>query len=435
MMTERAALHDFDAGEEQAFAVEEETVFETVDFEPSGSLPTLAEQLATAHGDNAGGNPALAAEAAEPTLAVLAAGRGRGAGLVVKTAALLASVAVHLAATVWFIDGPPTVEIAGGQPVSVSMIGNAFEDTTLAGDTAEQPVAADPVEPVETQPVEETPTEAPVEPESQAAETTTPTTAPVQPETAEAAPTKTAETPDQPTETLPQTADGVVVTGPAEETPEAETEEAEAVRPTMSAEPVEPQAPEAETPDTQAPTETAETLEPLPDPIENVPVPTPRPEYTPPPPPRQVAEPRRDPPPQQRPQGNQGQAQSNQQRGVAEGQAQPGGASQSGGNAQAQQAGNAAVSNYPGQVVTRLRRALRYPSAARRERLTGEVHVSFTISAGGGVGGISISRSSGSPILDQAAVETVQRAAPFPAIPAAAGRSSWPFTVPLAFTR
>jgi periplasmic protein TonB len=93
------------------------------------------------------------------------------------------------------------------------------------------------------------------------------------------------------------------------------------------------------------------------------------------------------------------------------------------------------VSNYPGQVVTRLRRALRYPAAARRDRLTGEVHVSFTVAAGGGVSGISVVRSSGSPVLDQAAIETVQRAAPFPQIPQAAGRSSWPFSVPLAFTR
>jgi protein TonB len=43
--------------------------------------------------------------------------------------------------------------------------------------------------------------------------------------------------------------------------------------------------------------------------------------------------------------------------------------------------------------------------------------------------------SSGSPVLDKAAVETVRRAAPFPVIPEGAGRSSWPFTVPLAFTR
>ena len=36
--------------------------------------------------------------------------------------------------------------------------------------------------------------------------------------------------------------------------------------------------------------------------------------------------------------------------------------------------------------------------------------------------------------LDQAAVETVQRAAPFPPIPPETGRASWPFTVPMSFS-
>ena len=61
--------------------------------------------------------------------------------------------------------------------------------------------------------------------------------------------------------------------------------------------------------------------------------------------------------------------------------------------------------------------------------------MSFVVSASGGVGSIRVVSSSGSPILDKAALETVRSAAPFPAIPANAGRSNWPFTVPLAFTR
>jgi periplasmic protein TonB len=111
------------------------------------------------------------------------------------------------------------------------------------------------------------------------------------------------------------------------------------------------------------------------------------------------------------------------------------GGTSSGQAAQANAAGNAAVSNYPGQVASRLRRSLRYPREAQRQGIRGEVHVRFTVNSGGGVGGISIARSSGSPVLDQAAIATVQRAAPFPAIPAAAGRNSWPFTVPLVFSR
>ena len=50
------------------------------------------------------------------------------------------------------------------------------------------------------------------------------------------------------------------------------------------------------------------------------------------------------------------------------------------------------------------------------------------------VGSARLKRSA-LPILDKAALDTVRRAAPFPAIPDGAGRSSWPFTVPLAFSR
>ncbi|MBN9252357.1 MAG: TonB family protein, partial [Mesorhizobium sp.] len=61
----------------------------------------------------------------------------------------------------------------------------------------------------------------------------------------------------------------------------------------------------------------------------------------------------------------------------------------------------------------------------------GDVHVTFVVNAGGGVGGVSVVRSSGSPELDQAAIAMVRRAAPFPPIPPEAGRSSWAFTLPL----
>lgn len=97
------------------------------------------------------------------------------------------------------------------------------------------------------------------------------------------------------------------------------------------------------------------------------------------------------------------------------------------------EAGNDRVSNYPGRVVKKLRRALRYPSAARRDRLRGEANVRFTVLASGAISGVRVTSSSGSPVLDKAAIQTVRRAAPFPDIPPAAGRSSWTFTVPLAF--
>ncbi|PLU72044.1 energy transducer TonB [Sinorhizobium medicae] len=100
-----------------------------------------------------------------------------------------------------------------------------------------------------------------------------------------------------------------------------------------------------------------------------------------------------------------------------------------------QEIGNAAVSNYPGKVRRKLTRAIRYPSAAKRQGLRGVAHVSFTVTSGGGVASVGITKSAGSPVLDQAALETVRRAAPFPAIPAGAGRDRWEFNIPVAFTR
>ena len=97
--------------------------------------------------------------------------------------------------------------------------------------------------------------------------------------------------------------------------------------------------------------------------------------------------------------------------------------------------GNAARSNYPGLVVSKLRRALRYPASARRAGLRGEVLIHFVVSRNGNVGSVRVASSSGSPVLDRAAIDTVRRAAPFPAIPSSANRSSWQFTLPIAFQR
>ncbi|WP_440981017.1 TonB family protein [Shinella sumterensis] len=92
-------------------------------------------------------------------------------------------------------------------------------------------------------------------------------------------------------------------------------------------------------------------------------------------------------------------------------------------------AGNAAVSNYPGKVRSKINRAKRRVSGGDR----GSVLVSFTVGAGGQASGVRVARSSGSGALDNAAVEAVMRAAPFAKIPEAAGRSSWAFTVPIVF--
>ncbi|MGJ8544185.1 MAG: TonB family protein [Sulfitobacter sp.] len=81
-------------------------------------------------------------------------------------------------------------------------------------------------------------------------------------------------------------------------------------------------------------------------------------------------------------------------------------------------AGNAAASNYPGKVMRKLSR-VRRPSVRAR----GAARVRFTVAASGQLAGVSIAKSSGSAQLDQAAMQLVRRAAPFPAPPPGAQRS------------
>ena len=80
--------------------------------------------------------------------------------------------------------------------------------------------------------------------------------------------------------------------------------------------------------------------------------------------------------------------------------------------------GNAAVSNYPGQVMRRISRVKR-----PRVGTKGTALVAFSITASGGLGSARVARSSGSAQLDQAALQVVRRAAPFPRPPQGARRS------------
>lgn len=287
------------------------------------------------------------------------------------TAAVAISCGLHAGAAGFIGLRAPQVEIAGGGTTEIAIAGNAFADQLSSGETIDE------VAPV----IDETP-------------------AMVEPETV--------------TEIAPE--------------PTATPVESEAVEVAVAETPVE----------TVEPAEQAEIAVAAAD----APLPTPRPDYVPPrktvqenkPQPRETrkAETRQK---KQRTSGSRGQDRQDAQRGSASGRQNAGEAAKGRQTARASQSGNARTSNYPGKIVSKLRRSLRYPSAAKRERLRGEAHVRFTVAQNGAVSGVRVVRSSGSPVLDKAAIETVHRAAPFPSIPADAGRSSWGFTVPLAFKR
>ena len=80
--------------------------------------------------------------------------------------------------------------------------------------------------------------------------------------------------------------------------------------------------------------------------------------------------------------------------------------------------GNAAASNYPGQVMRRISRVSRPRTSAR-----GEAVIQFSIAANGGLASASVARSSGSAALDRAALAVVKKAQPFPRPPSGARRS------------
>lgn len=321
------------------------------------------------------------------------------------------SLAVHVAGAAVFIPRQEQMAIAGGSAASQLIIGTAFNDSVMAGETGEviEPVdATDDVQPIAT-PVAETSTVEPVEtvePVTQTDIAHTPSE--VLPPSEETPDLMTTASALQPL--MPVTEEPALVALPPEPVASEAPAEIAAVSPVNEIKPAEPEIPQPA----------------------NVPVPVARPE----PPETRVAQ---VTPPRPAPKKTEEKRATAKPKARGDGGAQRTTASRSAsGSATAKRntaAGNAAVSNYPGKVASKLRRSLRYPREAKRERIRGEVVVSFSVSANGGVSRVRIARSSGHSVLDNAAREAVRRAAPFPRIPAGAGRSSWTFSVPLGFTR
>jgi protein TonB len=79
-------------------------------------------------------------------------------------------------------------------------------------------------------------------------------------------------------------------------------------------------------------------------------------------------------------------------------------------------------------IQRRIRDKLVYPAPARKAGLQGVAELSFTIHEDGRVSAVRVLKSSGHSILDEAAVETIHAAAPFPKPPAPAR-----IAIPIAF--
>ncbi len=93
----------------------------------------------------------------------------------------------------------------------------------------------------------------------------------------------------------------------------------------------------------------------------------------------------------------------------------------------------AAEQGYYGRLARRIAKHKRYPRAAKRERSTGTVVVTFTVAVDGRLQQSRVTKSSGDPRLDEAALKMLKRASPFPPLPVAMGRRSQTITLPVEF--
>lgn len=91
----------------------------------------------------------------------------------------------------------------------------------------------------------------------------------------------------------------------------------------------------------------------------------------------------------------------------------------------------AAVASWKSEIVMRISSVKEYPEEGRAQGVNGTAIVAFSVDRGGRVFGIRLARSSGSSVLDRAAVVTVFRANPVPSPPP--GVPGGHFTIPLHF--
>ena len=90
------------------------------------------------------------------------------------------------------------------------------------------------------------------------------------------------------------------------------------------------------------------------------------------------------------------------------------------------------AADFRNMLIARLRIQMNFPRQANRDQTQGTARVTFVIARDGKLVLNRIATSSGSAVLDWAALDTVQRAQPFPRLPEGS-KASESFTVPLGF--
>lgn len=90
--------------------------------------------------------------------------------------------------------------------------------------------------------------------------------------------------------------------------------------------------------------------------------------------------------------------------------------------------------SYLSRILAHAARFKRYPQSARQQGVTGTVHVNFYLKKNGRIKNSKIIKSSGDPNLDQAALDVLLRASPFPAIPNNLSKDGLALTLPIEFS-
>lgn len=91
------------------------------------------------------------------------------------------------------------------------------------------------------------------------------------------------------------------------------------------------------------------------------------------------------------------------------------------------------LNRYAAQLTAALRRRLRYPETARGGGVSGVATIRFTLERSGRIISSSLVRSTGSAVLDQAALAAAQPGSTLPAAPDAIQQQHLTFAVPLRF--
>ena len=73
-------------------------------------------------------------------------------------------------------------------------------------------------------------------------------------------------------------------------------------------------------------------------------------------------------------------------------------------------------------VRAKIESELRYPISLRRRHITGLVNLKISLNPDGTIAGLELAQSSGAPELDQLALESVRKSAPFPPTAMSDGR-------------